>query len=108
MKELEEIKIDKIKISGQISNFDLNFKKEKQVARKWWYWPLNFLTCGMWESNNIKTINKKYSKDSYDKLVGELNMLDSKINNLESVIKTLESEIYKESNSKWKSLNNLN
>lgn len=94
IRDLKILKEAKNKICGQINNFNLNFKNEKQSARRWWHWPLKFLTCGMWESNKIKAINNKYNKDSF-KLIGEHNVLNTKINKLESDIEILKTKVNK-------------
>ncbi|WP_338962496.1 MULTISPECIES: hypothetical protein [unclassified Spiroplasma] len=118
--DLKILKEAKNKICGQINNFNLNFKNEKQLSRRWWHWPLKFLTCGMWESNKIKAINNKYSKDSFDKLICEHNGLNTKINKLESDIEILKTKVNKlekktkilgssslNYGKKWKSINDL-
>ncbi|WJG69698.1 hypothetical protein [Spiroplasma ixodetis] len=74
----------------------------------------------MWESNKIKAINNKYSKDSFDKLIGEHNGLNTKINELESDIEILKTKVNKlkkktkilgssilNYGKKWKSINDL-
>ncbi|WP_375317014.1 hypothetical protein [Spiroplasma endosymbiont of Virgichneumon dumeticola] len=64
-------------LNEKINNFQSNFQQEKQVLRKWWYWPLKFITCGMWESEAIRQLNDKYNelKQKYTELKVEIESL---------------------------------
>ncbi|WP_342276640.1 hypothetical protein [Spiroplasma endosymbiont of Nebria brevicollis] len=71
-------------INKKINNFQSNFQKDKQILRKWWHWPLKFITCGMWESKEIRQLNVKYSPDKYNQLNEESKALKLEIESLKT------------------------